>query len=165
MFAKIGPGREHHLPASGRRVLLDDVGPGDVRRHQVGRELNARELQLEHPGQRVNEQRLGQPRHADDEAVPADEERQQHELDRVTLTDDELLELRDDLIAAVLHPVGQRDVIRGLDIDNLLRHTLHGASLSESGGSGSRLRASGQTFELRLELVCLSREPEPGACQ
>ena len=36
----------------------------------------------------------------------------------------------DDLIAAMLHPIGQRDVIRGLDIDHLLRHTLHGASLS-----------------------------------
>ena len=88
------PGREHHLPAAGRRVFLDDVGAGDVGRHQVGRELDARELQLEHARQRVNQQRLGQPRHADDEAVPADEERQQHQLNRVTLTDDELLELR-----------------------------------------------------------------------
>ena len=92
----------------------------------------------------MNQQRLGQPRHADDEAVAADEERQQHQLNRVILTDDELLELRDNLIAAVLHPVGQRDVIRGLDIDDLLRHTLHGASLSAiRSAQGSAVQLSG----------------------
>jgi hypothetical protein len=102
----------------------------------------------------MNQQRLGQPRDADDEAVSADEERQQHELDGVTLTDDELLELRDDLIAAVLHPIGQRHVIRGLDIDDLLRHTLHGASLSENQiGSGLRAQGSGKTFEHALEAL------------
>ena len=35
-------GREHHLAAAGGGVFLDDVGAGDVRRHQVGRELDAR---------------------------------------------------------------------------------------------------------------------------
>ena len=49
MFAKIGPGREHHLAPAGRRVFLDDVGAGDVRRHQVRRELNAVELEVAAP--------------------------------------------------------------------------------------------------------------------
>ncbi len=142
------PGREHHLPAAGRRIFLDDVGAGDVGRHQVRGELNPVELQLEDARQRVNQQRLGQPRDANDEAVATDEERQQHQLNGVTLTDDELLELRDNLIAAVLHPIGQRHVIRGLDIDDLLRHTLHGASLSKIGNQGSAqgsgLKAVGQ---------------------
>ena len=90
------PGREHHLPPAGRRIFVDDVGAGDVRRHQVGRELNAVELQLEHLGQRVDQQRLGQPGHADDQAVAADEERQQHLPDHVVLPDDRLAQLGDD---------------------------------------------------------------------
>ena len=71
-------GREHHLPAAGRRVFLHEVGAGDVRRHQVGRELDARELQVEHARHRVDEQRLGQAGRADDQAVAADEQRHQH---------------------------------------------------------------------------------------
>ena len=122
-------GREDHLAPAGGRVFLDDVGAGDVGRHQVGRELNARELQLEHARQRVNQQRLGEPRDADDEAVAAHEEGRQYQLHRVLLADDELLQLSHDLVAAMLHPIGQRHVIRGLDIHHLLRYTLHGALL------------------------------------
>ena len=46
-------------------------------------------------------------------------------MHRVRLADDELLQLAHDLIAALLHPIGQRDIIRRLEIDDLLRHTLH----------------------------------------
>ena len=119
MFAKIGPGREHHLAAAGRRVLLDDVGAGDVRRHQVGRELDAVELQVEHLRQRRDEQRLRQPGHADDQAVAADEQRQQHELDDVALADDALLQLGDDLLAADVHLVGERDVVGRFEIHGM----------------------------------------------
>ena len=72
------PRREHHLPPAGRRVLLHEVGAGDVRRHQVGRELDARELQVEHLRHGVDQQRLGQAGRADDQAVAADEQRVQH---------------------------------------------------------------------------------------
>jgi hypothetical protein len=34
-------GREHHLAAPGRGIFLHEIGAGDVRRHQVGRELDA----------------------------------------------------------------------------------------------------------------------------
>ena len=64
----------------------------------------------------MDQQRLGQARHADDQAVAADEQRQQHLFEDFVLADDELLQLVDDLLAAVLHPVGQRDVV--------LRHVL-----------------------------------------
>ena len=111
MFAKIGPGANTICRRPGRRIFLDDVGAGDVRRHQVGRELDAVELQVEHARQRVDEQRLGQPGHADDEAVAADEQRQQHLIDDFVLADDELLQLFDDALAAVLHPVGERDIV------------------------------------------------------
>ena len=105
------PGGEHHLPASGAGVLVDDVGAGDIGRHQVRRELNAIELEVEHLGQRRNQQRLGEARHADDQAVAADEERVEHELDNLALADDALLQPGDDLLAAVVHLVGQRDVV------------------------------------------------------
>ncbi len=105
------PGREHHLPPSGRRVLLDDVGAGDVGRHQVGRELDAVELEVEHPRHRVDEQRLGEAGHADDEAVAADKQRQQHLIDDLVLADDELLQLLDDALTPVLHPIGKGDII------------------------------------------------------
>ena len=111
MLAKIGPGREHHLAAAGGRIFLNDVGAGDVRRHQVGRELDAVELQVEHLRHRVDQQRLGQAGHADDQAVAADEEREQGLADDFVLADDELFQLGDDLLAALLHPVRQRDIV------------------------------------------------------
>ena len=100
MFAKIGPGANTIWRAAGGRVFLDDVRAGDVRRHQVGRELDAVELEVEHLRERPDEQRLRQAGHADDQAVAADEQRQQHLIDDVVLPDDELAELGDDLLLA-----------------------------------------------------------------
>jgi hypothetical protein len=117
--------REHHLPASGRRILLDDVGAGDVGWHQVGRELNPGEFEIDNSRERVDEQRLREPRHTDDQAVTADEERQQHFVDRITLTDDDLAQLRDDALAARLHFVGQRNIVRRFEIGHVTDRTLH----------------------------------------
>jgi hypothetical protein len=44
MLAKIGPGRSG-TRAAPSRILLEDLGAGDVGRHQVGRELDAVEAQ------------------------------------------------------------------------------------------------------------------------
>ena len=116
------------------------------------------ELQLEDARQRVNQQRLRQARDADDEAVAADEEREQHVLDGVGLADDELLQLGDDLIAPVLHPIGQRDIIRRLDIDDLLRYTIHwGLAFRES----DRLRAQGSRLRLKPSNILLKLLPVP----
>jgi hypothetical protein len=128
MLAKIGPRREHHLPAAGGRVLVDDVGAGDVRRHQVRRELDAVELQIQDPRQRRDQQRLGQARDADDEAVATDEERQQHELDDVALADNPLLQLVDDLLPPAIHLVREGDIVGRFEIRCL--RELHGAVLS-----------------------------------
>ena len=54
---------------------------------------------------------FARPGHADDQAVAADEQRQQHQLDDVGLADDALLQLGDDLLPAGVHLVGQRDVV------------------------------------------------------
>ena len=146
------PRGEDHLAAAGGRVLLDDVRAGDVGRHQVGRELDAVELQLQDPREGMNQERLRQPRHADDQAVAADEERQQHQVHGVGLADDQLRQLTDDLVAPLLHSIGQRDVVRRLDIHNLLRHTLHSVprfrvstisySLAACGGRRAALNGS-----------------------
>jgi hypothetical protein len=105
-------GREHHLAAAGGGVLVDDVGAGDVRRHQVGRELDAVELQVEDAGERRDEQRLREAGDADDETVAADEQRQEDQLDHVALADDALAKLGDDLLPPDFHAVREREIVR-----------------------------------------------------
>ena len=78
----------------GGLVLLDDLGAGDVRGHQVGRELDAVVAQVQGVGQRVDHQRLGQPGHADQQAVAAGEDRDQQLLEDGVLADDHLGHLR-----------------------------------------------------------------------
>ncbi len=67
--------------------------PEDVRRHQVRRELNAVEPQVDRLGQLLDEQRLGQPRHAAQQAVAAGQKRDQNLADDALLADDGLGEL------------------------------------------------------------------------
>ena len=97
MLAKSGPLHEAERAVAGGLVLLEDVRAGDVRGHQVRRELDAVEGQVEHVRQRGDEQRLGQAGHAHEEAVAAAEERDEQVLDHVALADDALLDLLDDL--------------------------------------------------------------------
>ena len=56
----------HESQAAAALLLLEDLGAGDVRRHQVGRELDALEVEVEDVGERLDEQRLRQPGHAGD---------------------------------------------------------------------------------------------------
>ena len=92
---------EAELAAAGRAVLLDDFGAGDVGRHQVGRELDAAERQVQRAGQRADHQRLGQARHAFQQAVAPAEQRDQQFLDHLVLADDHLGQLVHDLLAGV----------------------------------------------------------------
>ena len=70
------------------RVLLDDVGADDVGGHQVRRELDARELQVQHVGERVHEARLADAGNAFEQHVAAGEERRDRAVDDVFVTDD-----------------------------------------------------------------------------
>ena len=83
MLAKIGPAEELELADAGGLVLLEDLGAGDVRGHQVGRELDAVEGQVQRIGQRADHQRLGQAGHADQQAVAAGEDGDQQLLDHL----------------------------------------------------------------------------------
>ncbi len=80
---------EAELPRAGGAVLLDDLAAGDVRRHQVRRELDAIELQVDGLRDGADHQRLGQARHADHQAVAAREQGREQIIDDVLLPDDD----------------------------------------------------------------------------
>ena len=82
------PFDEAEVAAPRGSIFLDDLGARDVRGHEVGRELDAFEGEVEELGQRRDEQRLGQPRNADKEAVAAREEADEQVIDGRFLTDD-----------------------------------------------------------------------------
>ena len=74
-------------------VFLQHVGAGDVRRHQVGRELDAFEADVQDFGQRADHQRLGQAGHAFQQAMAARENSGKQLLDHFVLAHDDLLQL------------------------------------------------------------------------
>src|SRR5256886_16116332 len=57
--------RSHDPEATlaGALVFLDDLGTGDVRGHEIGRELDARELEVERLRHRLDHEGLGEARH------------------------------------------------------------------------------------------------------
>jgi hypothetical protein len=74
-------------------VLLQHVGARDVRGHQVRRELDPLEADIEDAGQRADHQRFGQPRHAHQQAVSAREDGGEDLFDDLVLADDDFLQL------------------------------------------------------------------------
>jgi len=153
------------------RIVLDDVGAGDVGRHQVGRELDARELQVEHVRHRAHQQRLRQARDADDQAVAAGEERQHYLFDDGRLANDDLAELRHHAVAAVLHAVGEGDIVGGvqgrLGVDGHI--TLHlrsfGARGSGLGARDSGLGLAGSNGGRRFSVdVYVEAKARPPSC-
>ncbi len=109
-LAKIGPLRnlKPRLPDS--FVFLDHFRARDVGRHQVGRELNAAELQRQGIGQRADHERLGQARHADQQAMPAGEDGDEQFFDHLLLADDHAAQLLAD------EPIGFVEFLHGLDV-------------------------------------------------
>ena len=70
-------------------LKIKHVGAGDVGGHEVGRELNAGELAAEHVGQRADEQRFADARHAFDKRVVAGENDDERFLHDVVLADND----------------------------------------------------------------------------
>ena len=91
MFVKIGPSTKRKLRRPGL-VFLQHVRARDVGGHQVGRELDALEADVENSGQRADHQRLGQARHAFQQAMPAGENGGEQLLDHFALPNDDLLQ-------------------------------------------------------------------------
>ena len=111
MLAKTGPAEELELADAGGLVLLDDLGAGDVRGHQVGGELDPVEGQVEGVGQGADHQRLGQAGHADQQAVPAREDRDQQFLEDGVLADDDLAHLALQAVERGLEPLHGGEVV------------------------------------------------------
>ena len=73
MFAKTGArGELEFAPTAGK--FLQNIGAGDVHRHQVGRELNPAESERHCLGEPADEQRLRKAGHAHQQRVAAREE-------------------------------------------------------------------------------------------
>ena len=69
--------------------------PIDVGGHQVGRELDARELQVQRLGQRPHQHGLAQARHAFQQRMAARDHADQHMVNHIILPDDDLAHLVD----------------------------------------------------------------------
>ena len=87
------PGLEAQMLAAGG-VVHQHLGADDVRGHEVGRELDAREAQIERVGQRLDEQCLAQSGCALEQHMPAREHGREHAVDDVGVADDDLFHLR-----------------------------------------------------------------------
>lgn len=82
-------GQESELFFAGGRVLKDDLGSGDVARHQVGGELDAAERHLESFGEGGDEEGFGEAGDADEEGVAAGKNGDEDFVDDVGLADDD----------------------------------------------------------------------------
>ena len=67
---------------------VEDVRAGDVRRHQVRRELNTAEIGVDDARQRFDGQRFRRAGHAFDQRVAFGQQRDQDLFDRFVLADD-----------------------------------------------------------------------------
>ena len=86
MFAKIRPLMNRNAFPVAR---FTNTSSGNVGGHQVGGELNAFEADVQNLRDGADEQRFRQPRHADEQAVTAGEDRGEHLLDHFALPDDD----------------------------------------------------------------------------
>ena len=80
----------------------DDRGADDVRGHEVGRELNAREVQIEHLGERADKHGFAEAGDPLEQRVPADHEAEKRLRHHLLMADDHLGDLRFDGLVARL---------------------------------------------------------------
>ena len=109
--------------------------------------------EIERLGQRRDEQRLGEARHADEERVPAREQRDEHQLDDVLLPDDAHGDRLAELAARVarhLEQLARRPSTRRRRSGRL---TLRTAAGDMGGRTGCRTRAR------RCQSLLASRPP------
>ena len=143
-LANSGPCEELELALAGRAVLLDDLGAGDVGRHQVGRELDAAEGQRQRTCDSVEIiKRLGQAGHAFEDAVAPAEQRDQQFLDDLVLADDDAAQLFLDIVEGVAQAADGFEII----LAHFGRHVA-GALIHGQGGS-ERLFVHAGLFDKR----------------
>ena len=180
----VGENRPRHegpAPVARGRIFLDDVRAGDVGRHQVGRELNALEGQAQRLRNGADHQRLRRARQAGDQAMAADEERNENLVEHFFLADDHLADLAENVVAHGLKAFNAFFQFRGIRVElcdgghflfpfvgilqlqeQLLRRTVVGRDFErrEHVILGLVLLARG---EIRPGQRCIARTPCPPA--
>ena len=106
--------RKTSLPGLG--IFLQDIRPGDIRGHQVGRKLNPLELKVHRLSQAMDHERLGQARHAQQKAMPPGEKSRENLLQNFLLADDRFRHLAQYRRFDLRHPL---DHGKGFVIGNL----------------------------------------------
>ena len=86
-------------------MLLNDVRPDDVGRHQVRRELDARELQVQHVRERMHQARLADAGNALEQDVPAREQAHHRRRDDFLVPDDTAADFLRDLDEALTEQI------------------------------------------------------------
>jgi hypothetical protein len=84
-------------------ALVPDRRPRGVRRHEIGRELDPRELHVEDLCERARRERLGEPGIVLQQHVSVGEEREEDELERLALVHDDGLDLVENSIREDAH--------------------------------------------------------------
>ena len=112
-------------------VLVEDLSARHIRRHQVGGELDAAEVEVEDVGKRLDKERLRKAGDAHEERMAAREYRDQRLLDYVLLADDHLREL------ALQRGILDVELLHEFDIVFLQLFGRHLVSFSESGSTVS----------------------------
>ncbi len=106
----LGENRSLHEPQTSRALLLvEDFGSRNVRRHQVGRELDPLVVEIEDVRERLDQQRLREAGDAGDQTVSAGEERDEDLLDDFILPDDDLAQFAENPLAAFRDPLSADD--------------------------------------------------------
>ena len=130
--------RQHQVREDGAELrrelallLVVDHGADEVGRKQVGRELHAGEFRGDRVAQRAHGQRLREAGDTLEQDVTAGEQADQHALDHVALTDDDLADL-----------VGQAVDEGAFAGDELVQGTdvIHGGGRSSGGASRGKRR-------------------------
>ena len=119
---------EGPLAVAGGDVLLDDVRPGNIRGHQVRRELDAPEGQPQGLRNRPHHQRLRRSRHTRNQAMATHEQCNQYLVEHVLLPDDHLPHLRQDSVAHRLEALNAPLQLRRVFVQS--RHCVHPVALS-----------------------------------
>ncbi len=109
--AKNGAADEAELLFAGGGIRLEHVGADDVARHEVGRELHALELEIEHLRDGADHERLGHAGQADEQRVAVGQDAHEDLIEHVDLADDDFADFAPDLIRAVAHLLDEREFV------------------------------------------------------
>jgi hypothetical protein len=93
---------EFELALVGGGIRIDDLGPGDVRGHEIRGELDPFEGEVERLGEAGDQEGFRQAGDTDKQRVAAGEDRNQHLFDDVILSDDDFPEFLADALGGGL---------------------------------------------------------------